>query len=37
VVSEGLSEGAQVIVDGIQRVRPGAPVQAVPAQAAPRG
>jgi membrane fusion protein (multidrug efflux system) len=37
VVTEGLAEGAQVIVDGIQRVRPGAPVQAVPAQPAPRG
>jgi membrane fusion protein (multidrug efflux system) len=36
-VTEGLAEGAQVIVDGIQRVRPGAPVQAVPAQAVPRG
>lgn len=37
VVSDGLAPGAQVIVDGIQRVRPGAPVQATPAQAAPRG
>jgi len=37
VVSEGLNEGAQVIVDGIQRVRPNAPVQATPAQAPPRG
>lgn len=37
VVTEGLDEGAQVIVDGIQRVRPGAPVQSTPAQAPPRG
>jgi membrane fusion protein (multidrug efflux system) len=37
VVSEGLAEGAQVIVEGIQRVRPNAPVQATPAQPAPRG
>jgi membrane fusion protein (multidrug efflux system) len=36
-VTEGLTEGAMVIVEGIQRVRPGAPVQATPAQAAPRG
>lgn len=39
VVRDGLSEGAQVIVDGIQRVRPNAPVTATPAQpqpAAPR-
>jgi membrane fusion protein (multidrug efflux system) len=37
VVTEGLAEGAQVIVEGIQRVRPNAPVQATPAQPAPRG
>lgn len=36
-ITEGLTEGALVIVEGIQRVRPGAPVQATPAQAAPRG
>jgi membrane fusion protein (multidrug efflux system) len=36
-VTEGLTEGAMVIVEGIQRVRPGAPVQTTPAQAAPRG
>jgi membrane fusion protein (multidrug efflux system) len=36
-VTEGLTEGAQVIVEGIQRVRPNAPVQATPAQAMPRG
>jgi membrane fusion protein, multidrug efflux system len=35
-ITEGLTEGAMVIVEGIQRVRPGAPVQATPAQAAPR-
>jgi membrane fusion protein (multidrug efflux system) len=37
VVTEGLDEGAQVIVEGIQRVRPNAPVQATPAQPPPRG
>jgi membrane fusion protein (multidrug efflux system) len=37
VVTEGLEAGAQVIVEGIQRVRPNAPVQASPAQPAPRG
>lgn len=36
-VTEGLEPGSQVIVDGIQRVRPNAPVQARPAQAPPRG
>ena len=36
-VTDGLDRGAQVIVDGIQRVRPNAPVQATPAQAPPRG
>ena len=37
VVRDGLQPGAQVIVDGIQRVRPNAPVEARPAQAPPRG
>lgn len=36
-IQEGLSEGAQVIVDGLQRVRPNAPVQASPATPAVRG
>lgn len=39
VVRDGIAEGAQVIVEGIQRVRPNAPVTATPAQpppAAPR-
>ncbi len=36
-IEEGLSEGAQVIVDGLQRVRPNAPVQASPATPAVRG
>jgi membrane fusion protein, multidrug efflux system len=31
VVREGLSEGDLVIVDGLQKVRPGAPVRATPA------
>lgn len=34
-VVEGLVEGESVIVDGIQRVRPGSPVQAGPAQRTP--
>lgn len=37
VVTDGLAEGALVIVDGIQRVRAGAPVQASPAPPALRG
>ncbi len=32
LVEEGLEPGDQVIVEGLQRVRPGAPVRAVPAQ-----
>lgn len=36
-LTEGLEPGAQVIVEGIQRVRPNGPVQATPAQASPRG
>jgi membrane fusion protein (multidrug efflux system) len=35
VVSEGLKGGEQVIVDGIIRVRPGAPVRPAPMTAAP--
>ena len=31
LVSAGLKAGDQVIVDGLQKVRPGAPVKAVPA------
>lgn len=36
-VTEGLAEGAVVIVDGIQRVRPNAPVETTPALAQPGG
>jgi len=32
IIDEGLSGGEQVIVEGIQKVRPGAPVQASPMQ-----
>ncbi|PKO59114.1 MAG: efflux transporter periplasmic adaptor subunit, partial [Betaproteobacteria bacterium HGW-Betaproteobacteria-17] len=36
VVTEGLAAGDRVIVEGLQRVRPGAPVQAQdPAAASP--
>ncbi|HSX86311.1 MAG TPA: efflux RND transporter periplasmic adaptor subunit, partial [Cellvibrio sp.] len=34
LVEEGLAVGDQVIVEGLQKVRPGAPVKAVPAQIA---
>lgn len=34
LVEKGLAAGDQVIVEGLQKVRPGAPVQAVPAQPA---
>lgn len=37
VIEEGLTGGEQVIVEGIQRVRPGQPVQASPVPAALRG
>lgn len=37
VVLGGLKPGEQVIVDGFQKLRPGAPVKAVPWQAAPAG
>lgn len=38
VISEGLKAGDRVIVEGVQKVRPGAPVKAVPwKQAAPAG
>lgn len=38
VILAGLSEGETVISDGLQRVRPGAPVNAGPAApAAPKG
>lgn len=33
LVTDGIHGGEQVIVDGLQRVRPGAPVKAVPANA----
>ncbi|KAB2936492.1 MAG: efflux RND transporter periplasmic adaptor subunit [Rhodocyclaceae bacterium] len=35
IVAEGLNGGEQVIVSGLQKARPGAPVKAVPAGAAP--
>ncbi|MEO0760975.1 MAG: efflux RND transporter periplasmic adaptor subunit, partial [Pseudomonadota bacterium] len=35
VVAEGLAAGEQVIVEGLQRVRPGAKVDPAPAEAAP--
>jgi len=34
LVDEGLAVGEQVIVEGLQKVKPGAPVKAVPAQTA---
>jgi membrane fusion protein (multidrug efflux system) len=34
VITAGLKDGDQVIVDGLQKVRPGAPVQPVPWQPA---
>ncbi|WP_233553447.1 efflux RND transporter periplasmic adaptor subunit [Teichococcus wenyumeiae] len=34
VITEGLKEGEQVVVDGLQRVRPGAPVNPTPVAAA---
>jgi membrane fusion protein, multidrug efflux system len=37
VVQDGLKPGERVIVDGLIRVRPGAPVKPVPAPPAPRG
>lgn len=37
VVDEGLAEGELVIVEGIQKVRPGQVVQATEAPAAPGG
>jgi membrane fusion protein, multidrug efflux system len=37
VIASGLAEGENVIVDGIQRVRPGGPVKAAPAAAAVKG
>jgi membrane fusion protein (multidrug efflux system) len=35
VIKEGLKAGEQVIVDGFQRLKPGAPVRAVAASSAP--
>ena len=37
MIASGLSEGENVIVDGIQRVRPGGPVKAAPAAAPAKG
>lgn len=37
LVSEGLQAGDQVIVEGVQRARPGSPVNAVPAGSPPAG
>lgn len=37
VVNDGLNPGESVIVEGLQRVRPGVPVEAVTAPAAPKG
>ena len=37
IVLEGLKAGEQVMVDGFQKLQPGAPVKAVPWQAAPAG
>ncbi|HEX8306928.1 MAG TPA: efflux RND transporter periplasmic adaptor subunit [Allosphingosinicella sp.] len=37
VVTAGLRPGERIIVDGLQKVRPGAPVKPVPAAAAPAG
>jgi len=34
LVEEGLAAGEQVIVEGLQKTKPGAPVKAVPAQIA---
>lgn len=34
LVSSGLNDGDQLIIEGLQKIRPGAPVQAVPADAA---
>jgi len=36
LVNDGLAAGDQIIIEGIQKVRPGAPVKAVPAQAEPK-
>jgi membrane fusion protein, multidrug efflux system len=35
IVTQGLSGGEQVVVDGVIRVRPGAPVKPVPAEPQP--
>jgi RND family efflux transporter MFP subunit len=37
LVTEGIQPGDQVIIEGMQRVRPGADVKAVPAGSAPAG
>jgi membrane fusion protein (multidrug efflux system) len=37
VVTSGLKPGEKIIVDGLQKVRPGAPVKPVAALAAPAG
>lgn len=37
VVTEGVSDGEQLIVDGLQRIAPGAPVTALPVESATAG
>ncbi len=37
LVSSGLAPGDQVIVEGLQKVRPGVPVKIVPSNAGPNG
>jgi membrane fusion protein (multidrug efflux system) len=34
LVNSGLNDGDQLIIEGLQKIRPGAPVQAVPAESA---
>lgn len=37
IVTEGLKAGEHVVVEGLQKVRDGAPVKAVPAESAKAG